>query len=409
MVARALNIADLRRLAQRRLPRGIFEYVDRGAEDEQAMAGNTAALQHLRLRPRVLRDVSARSSRTQLFGRPLALPLVLAPTGVAGLLWHRGEIALARAAASVDLPFTLSTGSLNSVEEVAQAVGPKARLWFQLNIWCDRALSWALLDRARDAGCEVLVVTVDSVLPGNREYNQRNGFGLPFKPTPRNALDAARHPRWLIRVIGRYLREGGMPQFQNYPAALRVPANRDPSVTLALRNDSLTWEDIAEIRRRWPGPLVIKGILHPEDAALAETHGADGIVVSNHGGRNLDAAMAPLDALPAIADRLGGRLTLLMDGGVRRGTDIARALALGADGVLAGRAPLYGLAAGGEAGAARALALLGAEFDRTLAFLGCISPEDIDADLIAPGAAAGIDTCHRNTSDQWSASQEKLP
>lgn len=376
-LARCFNIADLRLAARKRLPRGIFEFVDRGAEDEIALADNCAAFRRLKLSARVMRDVSGRSAKTVLFGRTIDMPLVIAPTGAAGLLWHQGEVAIARAAAAAGVPFTLSTGSMTAMETVSERAG--GQLWFHLNMWRDRDLSFELIERVIAARYEVLVLTVDAIVQPNREYNQRNGFSLPFSPKPRAIADMLLHPRWLAGVLGRYLAAGGLPTYENYPEKLRVPVTNSPQTLLALRNDSLTWQDVGHIRSLWKGPLVIKGIQHPDDASLALDHGADGVVVSNHGGRNLDSALAPVDILPSVVKAVGGKTTILMDGGIRRGSDIAKAIALGADAVQIGRPTLYGVAVAGEAGAAKALGFLRSELSLTMAYLGRTCIGEIDA------------------------------
>jgi len=387
-LARCFNIADLRQAAQKRLPRGIFEFVDRGAEDEIALANNCAAFRRLKLSPRVMRDVSARSAKTVLFGKTIDMPLVIAPTGAAGLLWYQGEVAIAKAAATAGIPFTLSTGSMTAMETVSERAG--GQLWFHLNMWRDRDLSFELIERVIAARYEVLVLTVDAVVQPNREYNQRNGFSLPFSPRPRAIADTLTHPRWLVGVLGRYVAAGGLPRYENYPQRLRVPVMNNPQTLLALRNDSLTWKDVNHIRSLWKGPLVIKGIQRPDDARLALDHGADGVVVSNHGGRNLDSALAPIDILPSVAKAVGGKTTILMDGGIRRGSDIAKAIALGADAVQIGRPTLYGLAVAGEAGAARALGFLHSELSLTMAYLGRTSVKEIDGTVFGDEALGHI-------------------
>lgn len=366
----ALNIDDLRAQARRFLPRGLFEYVDRGSEDDGALARNRAALDAVTLLPRVLVDVSQRTQHIELFGKRQATPLVVAPTAAAGLLWYQGELAAARAAAAAGMPFVLSTSSITPLELIAEQAG--GRLWFQLYMWPDRAMSYALVERARSAGYEVLVVTVDTPGSPNREYNTRNGFSVPLAISRRNIVDIVTHPRWAAGVIGRYLLTSGMPRRENYPPGMRDKLSRGPGKQ-APKNDALTWDDLRALRRVWHGPLVVKGILHPDDARLAIACGADGLIVSNHGGRNLDASTPPLRMLPEIAAAIGSRATVLYDSGVRRGSDVAKALALGAQAVLTGRAPLWGVAAAGEAGAARALALLQQELDRTMAFCGVAS------------------------------------
>jgi isopentenyl diphosphate isomerase/L-lactate dehydrogenase-like FMN-dependent dehydrogenase len=373
------NIADLRDRARRRLPRGIWEYAERGTEDETGMARNRAAFERVTFRPRVLRGVQAVDTTAQIFGAPSALPLALAPTGAAGLLWHKGDLALARAAAAAGVPFTISSASTMDLEHIAVAGG---RLWFQLYYWEDRSLSHAVVDRARDLGCEALFVTLDMPVPPNREYIQRSGFGTPFRLNARNTLDVLLHPRWLAGVMGRYAFEGGIPSQANLPDRLRAKVTKGAPPGALFKQDDLDWDAVKHLRDRWPGKLVLKGILHPEDAARALALGADGVVVSNHGGRALDSSIASLDALPAIAAAVGGRMTVFLDSGVRRGSDVVKAVALGADGVLTGRAPLYGLAAAGEAGVARALALLQAETARTMAMLGARSIAEVEPSVL---------------------------
>lgn len=373
------NIADLRARARRRLPRGIWEYAERGTEDETGMARNRAAFEMVTFRPRVLRGVHAVDPTTTLLGKPASFPLAVAPTGAAGLTWYRGDLALARAAAAAGVPFTVSSASTMNLEQIAVAGG---RLWFQLYLWEDRALSYAVVDRARDAGCDTLFVTLDMPVPPNREYIHRNGFGTPFKLNARNTLDVLTHPRWLAEVMGRYMLSGGIPSQANLPDKLRAKVTKGAPPGALFKQDDLDWEGIRELRDRWPGKLVLKGILHPEDAERALTLGADGVVVSNHGGRALDSSVATLAALPAIAGAVGGRMTILLDSGVRRGSDVVKAVALGADGVLAGRAPLYGLAAAGEPGVARALDILKSETVRTMAMLGARDVAEIDSRLI---------------------------
>jgi isopentenyl diphosphate isomerase/L-lactate dehydrogenase-like FMN-dependent dehydrogenase len=376
----AYNIADLRARAKSRLPRGVYDYVERGAEDEIGLAANRTAASVPKLLPRIGRDVSQIDARTTLFGHEIAMPLAIAPTGAAGLIWHDGDVAIARAAAAAGIPFTISSAATMNIEEIAAAGG---RQWFQLYLWANRALSHAAIDRAWAAGCEVLMVTVDIPVPPNREYNLRNGFGTPFRISPRNAIDILTHPRWLAGVMGRYAIGGGMPRQANLPAELRSAVTGHAPVGAAFKGDNLTWKEIAGLRARWKGIFVLKGVLRAEDAARAIDLGADGVVVSNHGGRSLDGALPSFAALPRIADAIGHRATVLVDGGIMRGEQAVRALALGAKAVLIGRAPLYGLAIGGEAGVARALGLLGQEVRRTMALTGCGTIAEIDAGLLA--------------------------
>ena len=382
----AYNIFDLREIARRRLPKGIFEFVDRGSEDEVALRNNRATFERIKLRPRTLVDVSGRSQRITLFGQEHKMPIAIAPTGTAGLMWHEGEIALARAAAAAGIPFTLATGSMTAMEKVAAQAG--GRLWFQLYMWPDRGLSHQLVERARAAGFEALVVTVDGAVSGNREYNLRNGFTIPFSFTRRNVTDVLMHPDWLLGVLARYLLTTGMPRYENYPSELKHKITARPMGRSMLRNDSLNWEDLRILRQMWPHTLIVKGILHPQDAMLAADCGADAVVVSNHGGRNLDSSMAPIEALPEVVDAVGKRITVIVDSGFRRGSDVIKALALGAKAVLVGRSTLYGTAAGGEVGAARAIEIFREEIDRVLALLGCPSIAALNREyLVLPAAA----------------------
>ena len=376
---RCYNIDDLRSRARRRLPRGIWEYVERGVEDETGLARNRAAFERVTFRPRVLRGVHAIDSSAELWGRRIPLPLAVGPTGAAGLLWYQGDLALARAAAKAGLPFTISSASTMDLEEIAEAGG---RLWFQLYLWENRDLSMAVVDRAAALGCEALFITLDLPVTPNREYILRSGFGTPFRLNARNTLDVLRHPRWLAGVMGRYALSGGIPSQANLPQRLRGKVTKGAMPGALFKQDDLDWEGVERLRERWPGKLVLKGVLHPDDAERALALGADGIVVSNHGGRALDSAVATMDALPAITQAVGGRMTIFLDSGVRRGSDVVKALALGADMVLAGRAPLYGLAAAGEAGVSRALDLLHAETRRTMAMLGARSLAEIDQHLL---------------------------
>ncbi|MBL0419280.1 alpha-hydroxy-acid oxidizing protein [Ramlibacter sp. AW1] len=373
----AYSIADLRARARRVLPRGLFEYVDRGTEDEVALHAMRAAIDQVKFQPRVLVDVSSRSTATDFFGRPSSMPMAIAPTGAAGLLWFDGEIALARAARSAGIPFILSTASIVSMERVAAEAG--GRLWFQLYMWPERQLSLELVERARQCNYEALVVTLDTPAAPNREYNKRNGFSLPMRISRRNALDVALHPRWFLTVFARYMLRSGVPSLENYPASLRQRLDRFHTPP---KCDSLSWDDLKDLRRRWKGPLLVKGILRADDACKARECGVDAVVVSNHGGRNLDSSVAPMQVLPRIVDQVGREFDVFVDGGFNRGGDIAKALALGAKGVLVGRAPLWGLAAGGEPGAAQALDILREEFDRVLAFAGAPGIAALDRSLL---------------------------
>jgi L-lactate dehydrogenase (cytochrome)/(S)-mandelate dehydrogenase len=367
----------------KRVPKGLFEFVDRGTEDEVSLRNNRAVFERIRLKPRTLVDVSKRTQEVTLFGKKHRMPIVIAPTGTAGLMWYEGEIALARAAAEAGIPFTLATGSMTAMERVAEEAG--GTLWFQLYMWPDRSLSHKLVERARAAGYEALVVTVDGVVPGNREYNLRSGFTIPFTFTRGNIVDVLLHPRWFCSVLIRYLLTTGMPRYQNYPTDIRYRITAGPMGRSSMRNDSLNWDDLRALRKIWPHRLLVKGMLHPQDAATAADCGADGVIVSNHGGRNLDTAISPIEALPEIVDAVGKRVTVLVDSGFRRGTDVAKALAMGAQAVMIGRSTLYGVAAGGEEGARRAIALFRGEIDRVIALLGCNGVSELSTEhLHAP-------------------------
>lgn len=381
MALDVLNFAELRRRARARLPRGIFEYIDRGAEDEVAHRRNRQVFEETRILPRALTGGSPRSLAVELFGRSYPSPVIVAPTAFAGLVWHRGEIALARAAAKAGIVFCAATEAITAVEEIAAA--SPGELWFQLYLWEREELWRALLEKAWAGGVRTLMVTVDTQVYPKREFNTRNGFGVPFRFGLRNTLDVALHPRWALGVLGRYLAGGGLPNFANYPPAYRQTLLNSRKVPKMRHEPDLGWEHIRKVRDAWRGTLILKGILRPEDALRAAELGAEGIVVSNHGGRILDSAPAPLEVLPAIAAAVGGRLTLLADSGVQRGSDVFKLLAAGAKGVLVGRTFLYGTALGGTAGALKALEILDSELDRVMALSGCKSIATIDRGWLA--------------------------
>ncbi|MGU7771657.1 alpha-hydroxy acid oxidase [Burkholderia sp. MR1-5-21] len=374
------NYEWFRAKAKRRLPKGIFEYIDRGAEDEVALAYNRRQFESIKLLPRVLNDVSTRSLKTTVFGREQSMPTIVSPTACAGLGWYKGEIELAKAAAQTGIPFCAATEAITSVEEIADTA--KGNVWFQLYVWEDRKLTLELLDRAMGAGVETLVVTSDTAVYPKREYNYKNGFDMPMRYTLPAILDILRHPGWLFGVLARYWMSEGMPANANYPAEFRntiIKAKADQRVNIT---PSLNWEDISQLRRYWKGNLIIKGVLHPETALAAASSGADGIIVSNHGGRLLDSAVAPADILPQIVDLVGHKLTVLADSGIRRGSDVVKLLALGAQAVLVGRAFLFGTVAGGAQGAADAMHMLKDEIERTMGYLGCRSIDEIGPDLL---------------------------
>lgn len=368
----AVNIDDLRLRARSRLPRVVFDYLDGGAEDEITLRANRRAFERLRLMPRILGGGVADLS-TEIFGHTYAAPYLIGPTGLNGLYWPDGDLHLARAAAEAGIGFSLSTASNTSMEEIAERVG--APRWFQLYPWGRPDFSRALVDRAAAAGYSALVITVDSLVGGKRERDLRHGFSHEIRMSVRVVLDGLMHPRWLASVwLG-----GKRPRFQNLVSFLGegVSDRELADFTRSQRNPGFSWEDVRRIRQQWRGPLVIKGIMCAADALRAREEGADGIVVSNHGGRQLDGAPATIHALAEIAAKLDGRTTILLDGGVRRGSDVVKTLALGAKGVLLGRATLYGLAAGGQAGVAQALAILADETRRTMILVGCAATKDL--------------------------------
>jgi isopentenyl diphosphate isomerase/L-lactate dehydrogenase-like FMN-dependent dehydrogenase len=376
----AYNIADLRTQARRRLPKALFEFVDRGTEDEMALRNNRAAFERIKLKTQVLVDVSKRNQEITLFGKKHGMPLGIAPTGPAGMLWYKGELELARAAKAANIPFTLATGSQTSMEDVAKQVG--GTLWFQLYMWSDVRMSHALVERAKNAGFEALVVTLDGPVGTNREYNVRNGYTVPFRYTRKNTTAVLARPGWLLGVIMRYWMSGGMPTRANYPEGMTEKFTHVSTAERKTKNDSLSWDDLGVLRDMWPGKLLVKGILTPRDAERAIAHGADGVIVSNHGGRNFDSSMAPIEALAPIVDAVGSHTTVIVDSGFRRGSDVVKALAIGAKLVMVGRATLWGTTVGGEVGAARVINLYREEISRTLAYLGCCSIADLNRDCL---------------------------
>jgi isopentenyl diphosphate isomerase/L-lactate dehydrogenase-like FMN-dependent dehydrogenase len=384
---RCYNADDLRSAAKRRLPKWIFEFVDRGAEDGLAIEHNLAAFRRLKLRARALIDMSGRDLGATLFGKKSSLPHAIAPTGAAGLCWYEGELGLARAAAKAGVPFTMAIGSTTPLEKVAAEAG--GRLWFQVYLWENRQLMEDLVRRVAAAGYEALVVTVDVGLGTNREHNYRNGWGNPFKPSYRTVRDIVLRPRWLATVLARYLATTGMPRHANNPPVARHIAG----AALRSAEGAVTWDDFARLRDAWPGTLMVKGIVRADDAEQSVERGADAVIVSNHGGRVLDSAVAPIDALPAIVKAVGKRATVMLDSGIRRGSDIVKACALGARAVLLGRPVLWGTAVAGQAGAEHALKLIRREFELTLSHVGCRSIGELTPDVLAtdaPLAGAGF-------------------
>ncbi|HXV40262.1 MAG TPA: alpha-hydroxy acid oxidase [Steroidobacteraceae bacterium] len=371
----AINIDDLRAIARRRLPRFVFDYVDGGAEDEAALAGNRGAFGRLRFRPRTLVDVSARDLSAPLLGARSALPVVVGPTGLNGLSWRDGDMELARAAADAGVPFAMSTVSMSFIEDVAREA--PGRHWLQAYVFSERAITEALMRRAREADFECVVLTSDFPVAGKRERDWRTGLLPAQKFTLATKLDMLMHPRWLATVATR------RPRFVNVERELGPGRDVNAFVGHNMFDPAFCWDDLRRFRDLWPRKLLLKGVLRADDAERAVAAGLDGVVLSNHGGRQLDSAIAGLEALPEVVRTVAGRAHVLVDGGVRRGGGIAKALALGAEGVLLGRAPVYGLAAGGRAGVARALAILADEFDRTLALTGCRDISGLTPDLIA--------------------------
>ncbi|WP_369050922.1 alpha-hydroxy-acid oxidizing protein [Burkholderia gladioli] len=377
-----INVEDFRKLARRRLPRRVFDYLDGGAEDERGLRRNRDAFARLAFVPRRLVDVASRELSTTLLGQPLAAPFVLAPTGLNGLIWPQGDIALARAAQRAGIPFAMSTASNVSLERLAGEAG--GELWFQLYVM-HRELADSLAERAARAGYRTLVVTVDVPLNGKRERDLRNGFALPLRPSPGLLLDTLRHPRWSAAL----LRAGGVPTLANVGADDHASVEVKAALLRRQTDASFNWHDLRRLRDRWPHRLLVKGILGTDDALACLELGVDGVILSNHGARQLDDAVAPIDMIAAARHACERRGALLLDSGIRRGSDIAKALALGADAVMLGRAVLYGLAAAGEAGVTRVIEILGDELDRTLAMLGCRGVADLSAAHVEPSAAPG--------------------
>jgi L-lactate dehydrogenase (cytochrome) len=377
-LARAASVDDLRRVAKRRLPGGVFDYIDGGAEDERTLAANRAAFSAVTFRPRVLQGVEKVDTASTLLGQPLTYPLVLAPTGFTRIADPDGELAVARAAERAGLPYTLSTLSTRSIEEV-RAVSD-GRLWFQVYAWRDRAMVREMIDRAAAARYEALVLTVDTPVLGRRERDVRRGFSLPPTIGPATIVDGILHPAWtwsfvtsepirFANVLGHQVGDGATPvTLSDY-----INTQFDPA---------LSWTDVDWLRSVWDGPVVLKGIQTVADARLAADHGADAIALSNHGGRQLDDAPATLGLVAPVADAVGGRTEIICDGGVRRGSDIVKAVAAGATAVMAGRAYLYALGAAGERGVDRVLAWFQADMVRTMSLVGAGTIADLDRDLL---------------------------
>ena len=372
------SIADLREVARKRVPRAIFQYLDHGSYDEVTLRRNRSDLEALRFRQRVLIDVTRQSLQKDILGVPANMPVVLAPCGLTGLVHRDGEILAARAAQDFGVPLCLSTVSVCSIEDVRAAT--TAPFWFQLYVMKDRGYTQALMDRAAAAGCETLVLTVDIPVSGLRRRDAKNGLAVPPRLTLANVLDIATKPAWAAGVL-----LGKRKTFGNLAGAMPHTGVSTLAQWISTQFDaSVTWQDFEQIRARWKGKLVIKGILDPVDARRAVELGADALIVSNHGGRQLDGAASTISMLPHVVEAVAGRSEVLFDGGVRCGQDILKAVALGANAVLIGRAYLYGLGARGQQGVSLALQILSRELQVSLALTGCNDVLDASPDLLLP-------------------------
>lgn len=375
----AANVEDLRRLAKRRLPGGVFDYIDGGAEDELSLDRNSSAYHNLEYKPRILRDVSKINTETTLLGRSIPLPLVFAPTGFTRIADSQGELAVARAAARAGIPYGLSTMGTRSIEEVAAvSSGPK---WFQVYTWRDRGMVKDLLERAAAANFEAIQLTVDTAVLGRRERDVRRGYTLPPKIGLGTIIDGMLHPNWTMD----FLRND--PITFASVATNNTAGDGSSAITLSQYINSqfdpaLSWREIEWLRSVWDGPIVLKGVQTVADAELAVEHGVEGIALSNHGGRQLDGAPSIIELVEPVAQKVGGQIDIIADGGVRRGSDIFKAVALGANAVMAGRAYLYALGAAGEPGVDHVIALLVEGLERTMALTGCQEISDISRDAI---------------------------
>ena len=374
----AINIDDMRSLARKRLPKTVFEFIDGGAQDEISLRANRADFERYAFRTRTLTDISTRDISTSILGQRSAAPLILAPTGLAGLLSRRGELSASRAAAQAGVPYCLSTMATTTIEDIAKS--SDVTRWFQLYVLRDRGLTKTFIDRAKATGCTALVLTVDTKMQGPRERDMRNGFTVPPKFTLGTMLDFALHFRWLMDVgLGPKI------AFRNFEGTA-AQATDAVTITQFIANQydlSVNYKDLEWFKNTWGGPVAVKGILTGEDARRACDHGADAIIVSNHGGRQLDGAISAISALPEVVAAVGERAEVILDGGVRRGSDVIKALCLGANSCMIGRAWLYGLAAGGEAGVARSLDILIKEIDLAMALLGRTSLNELSRDILA--------------------------
>jgi len=377
-VLRAWNIEDLRRMARKRLPRAVFDFLDGAAEDELTLAANRAAFEQVRIAPKSLVGVARIDTSTNILGAGSKLPMAVGPTGGIGFGWPLADVGVARAAAAAGIPYTLSTMATASIERIAREAG--GRLWFQAYIFRQRDMTMALIERARALDYEALMITVDVPVGGKRERDFRNDFAIRFRFTPRNVLDFATRPLWVLSILGH-----GMPVLENV-VGLAPEAKSTAEIASSVGqfwDADFDWDGLRAIRDRWPRKMLVKGILRANDAERLAAIGVDALVVSNHGGRQLDGAVAALDALPPIARAVKGRMSVLVDGGVRRGVDAIKAIALGAEAVMLGRATLYGACAAGEAGAMRAIEILRDELVRSMQLSGVRSIPEIGPDLLA--------------------------
>jgi L-lactate dehydrogenase (cytochrome) len=379
-LARILCLQDFEAAARRTVPRSLFGFLSGGVEDNVSRDANRATFARIGLVPRVAVDVSQRSIAAELFGRRYTAPFGISAMGGSGLAAFRGDLVLARAAAEAGIPFMLSGSSSVTLERIRE-VNPQA--WFQAYLTAERGEIAALVDRAAAAGYDTFVVTLDVPVAANRENNVRNGYTIPLRPTPRLALDGLVHPRWLFGTALRTLVHDGMPHFENFTAARGAPLLSGTHVRRHQR-EALNWADLDFIRARWKGRLVLKGVLSPADAVMARERGMDGVIVSNHGGRQLDTAVTPAMALPGIVAAAGDGLTIIGDSGIRRGTDAIKMLGLGAHFTFVARPFIYAAAFAGIAGVLHAIALLKSEIDRDLALLGCTDLSDLAARLALP-------------------------
>ncbi|WP_322098956.1 alpha-hydroxy acid oxidase [Fodinicurvata fenggangensis] len=373
-----LSLDDLEPAARRHLPRPLFGYIVGGSEDNASRTDNRAVFKEYGFVPRVLTDVSKRSQAATLFGKTYAAPFGIAPMGISALMAYRGDLVLARAAAEASIPMIMSGSSLTRLEEVAEAA---PETWFQAYLPGEPPRIEALVDRVARAGFETLLLTVDTAVLASRENNVRTGFSTPLRPSLRLAYDGAIRPNWLVNTFARTLLRHGMPHFENSYAERGAPiVAQNITRDLGLR-DHLNWEHLKQIRAQWKGKLIVKGILAPEDARIAREQGVDGIIVSNHGGRQLDGAISGLRQLPGIVAESGG-IPVMFDGGIRRGTDVLKAVALGADFVFVGRPFLYAAAIGGQDGVQHAINLLATEIDQDMGLMGINSLKEMGPDKL---------------------------